>query len=91
MRIESIMGSKSRVIMLRHFCQNPGRDFSIAELARELGVDKSLVSKTVSFFEKENIVKSFRRGNMKLCKLNSGNNVCVVIADMFNNVEGRRR
>ena len=91
MRIERLMGSKSRVLVLKHLCKNPDRDFSITELAKNLGIDKSVVSNTMSFLEKEKIIDVYKRGNMKLCKLNSHNKLCVVLTEMFNNIEKSKK
>ena len=58
MRIEKLIGSKSRVLMLKYLCRNPGRDFSITELAKELDIDKSIISRTINFLEKEKIIEN---------------------------------
>ncbi|MFQ6010018.1 MAG: winged helix-turn-helix domain-containing protein [Candidatus Aenigmatarchaeota archaeon] len=91
MKVEKLIGSKTRIVMLKHLCKNPDRDFSIAELARELHMDKSMVSKTVSILEKEKVIDVYKRGNMKLCKLNSKNNICAALTDMFNKIENAKK
>jgi len=81
--LESILGTKSRITVLRKLCEHPDKDFSISELADATDVDKSLVSRIISELAKEKIVSIRERRNLKLCQINAGNGAYRMLCDIF--------
>jgi DNA-binding MarR family transcriptional regulator len=71
MKLEHLIGTKSRIALLRHLCGNPERDFSVVELADEVGIHKSLVSRLVREMERERLILTRERRNLKLCQINT--------------------
>jgi len=78
--LESVFASKTRIMVLRKLCLQKDWQFTVSELARDLGTDKSLVSKAVRQLEEENAVKTLTKGRSKLCQINSGN---VIVRDVL--------
>lgn len=83
MKLESLMGTKSRICLLRKLCEAKDRDFTISELAEEVGIDKSLVSRLVADFAKHRIVSIRERGNLKLCQINRSNGTYKLLNEIF--------
>jgi DNA-binding transcriptional ArsR family regulator len=83
MNLESILGTKSRITILRHLCEHQNSDFSVSELAEATGEDKSLVSRIVSSLEKEKIIRAHKRRNLKLCQINTANGTYNMLCDIF--------
>jgi DNA-binding MarR family transcriptional regulator len=83
MRLESIIGTRSRILLLRHLCSAPSKDFSIAELADEIGIHKSLVSRIVKDLKNQRIVLTRDRRNLKLCQINQSTEVYRMLATVF--------
>lgn len=81
--LESILGTKSRITILRQLCDHADKDFSICELADAAGIDKSLVSRIVSDLEKEKIIRVNKRRNLKLCQINSQNGIYRLLSEVF--------
>ncbi|MEM7813359.1 MAG: winged helix-turn-helix domain-containing protein [Candidatus Aenigmatarchaeota archaeon] len=92
--LESFLGSKGRIAILRKLCEDAQRDWSISELADAIGVDKSLVSRTVAGLEKARIVLVRKRRNLKLCQINRENGAYRILDQLFEserNLNGKRR
>ncbi|MBI4015567.1 MAG: MarR family transcriptional regulator [Candidatus Aenigmarchaeota archaeon] len=68
--IPNLLGSESRVAILRKLCSTPAQDFAVSDLSEELKIDKALVSRLVNGFQKDGLVLVNRRRNLKLCKIN---------------------
>jgi len=83
MDLENILGTKSRITILRHLCEHSNSDFSVSELAEATGEDKSLVSRLVSSLEKEKIISVRKRRNLKLCQINMSNGAYSMLCDIF--------
>jgi len=83
MELESVIGTKSRITVLRKLCESPEKDFSISELADATGIDKSLVSRIISGVAKEKLVTVHNRRNLKLCQINTSNGAYRLLSDIF--------
>ncbi len=73
MQLEKILGSKTKIKVLRKLATRPNWQFSIAELASDVGLDKALVSRAIADLEKLNVVKALRKGPVKLVSINGKN------------------
>lgn len=69
--IPNLLGSESRVAILRRLCSVPETDFAVSDLSEELKIDKALVSRLVSSFQKDGIIVVGRKRNLKLCRINT--------------------
>jgi DNA-binding transcriptional ArsR family regulator len=85
--LEELLGSKTKIAVLRKLCSRLNADFTITELADELKIDKSAVSKTISMLENHGIVNTFQRGNLKLCRINDRSDMFDVISSVFTREE----
>jgi len=84
--LESVFASKTRIGILRKLCLQKDWQFTVSELARDIGTDKSLVSKAILQLEGENAVKVMTKGRSKLCQINSSNAVVRdVLMPVFDN------
>jgi len=83
MDLESLIGTKSRIGLLRKLCEEKNSDFTISELAKEVGIDKSLVSRIISDLEKRNVITIKERGNLKLCQINRANGTYKLLNEIF--------
>jgi len=81
--LDKLFGSKSQLAVLRILCQNHCGDFTISELARETGMDKSAVSKSVGLLEKFEIVLTSTRGRLKLCRINKASKYYDMLEKLF--------
>jgi len=82
--IEKILGSKTKIALLRILSNHNNWEYSIVELSKDVNLDKSLVSKTIKDLEKDNVVKTFIKGKNKLCRINKENVIVRdIIIDLF--------
>lgn len=81
--LESVLGTKGRITILRKLCEHPEKDFSISEIADAVGCDKSLVSRIIADLEHERIVLVHRRRNLKLCQINMQNGTYRLLSGLF--------
>ncbi len=71
--LENIFGKKNNIKVLRHLAMHKDWQFNITELARDISVNKGILSKLVESLEKENIIKVSRKGKIKLFSINKDN------------------
>ena len=81
--LETHLDSKSKRAILRMMFLEQHRDFSIAELSRELEIDKSLVSKIIIELEKNKVIETSNRGRLKLCKVNKRSELFDPLSSIF--------
>jgi predicted nucleotidyltransferase len=82
--IERILGSKTKIALLRILSRHNNWEYSIAELSKDVNLDKSLISRTIKDLEKDNVVKTFIKGNNKLCRINKKNKIVRdIVIDLF--------
>jgi len=67
--IENLLGSKTKIKVLRKFVQNRDWTFNLTELSKDLDINKGNLSRVLGDFEKEKIVSVVRKGRIKLFKL----------------------
>ncbi len=67
--IPNLLGSDSRVAILRKLCSTPAQDFAVSDLSEQLKIDKALVSRLVNSFQRDGIVIVNKRRNLKLCRI----------------------
>ena len=71
--IESILGTKNNVKVLRYLARHRDWEFNITELSNELGMNKGILSRLIKILERENIIKTNRKGKIILFKINNEN------------------
>ena len=71
--IESILGTKNNVRVLRYLARHRDWEFNITELSNELGMNKGILSRLIKILERENIIKTNRKGKIILFKINNEN------------------
>ncbi len=69
MILDKLFSTKSRIFILRELSKS-NKGLSNSELAKKTGLSAMTVSKIINQLEKEEIIKSETRGNMKLSMLN---------------------
>ena len=83
MKLEHLMGTRSRISILRHLCRESARDFSVSELADATNLNKSLISRNLADLERQKIVITWNRGNLKLCQINSKKGTYNMLVKVF--------
>ena len=81
--LDSLLGSRAQLAVLRLLCHNHQGDLTVSELARGTGVDKSLVSKAVVCLEKRGAVTASERGRLKLCRINKESRYYDMLEKLF--------
>jgi len=70
MKLEEIVGSRSKISLLRYLSKSNDWEFNLASIGKKTGLDKGSISKIIKEFEKKNIVDVRRSGKLLLFKLN---------------------
>jgi len=73
--LERILGSKSKIKLLRFLFQKKEWQFNLATISKTINVDKGNISRLIKYFEKEKIVSVKRSGKLLLFCLNSENKI----------------
>jgi DNA-binding transcriptional ArsR family regulator len=68
-----LLGTKTKLALLRQLCTRPNRDWSVTELAVAMKLDKAQVSRALADIEKEGLITAAQRGPLKLCRLANDN------------------
>ena len=71
--IELILGKKNNIKVLRHLIKHKNWQFNITELAKDININKGILSRLINNLEKENIIKVNRKGKIKIFSINKGN------------------
>ena len=71
--LESILGAKNSVKVVRHLAKHKVWDFNISELARDTGMNKGVLSRLIKKLEAENVIDVKRKGKIKLFCINKEN------------------
>jgi len=71
--IETILGKKNNIKVLRHLIKHSNWQFNITELSKDLNVNKGVLSRLIEELEKENIIKTNKKGKIKLFSINKEN------------------
>lgn len=71
--IEKILGKKNNIKVLRHLIKHKNWQFNITELAKDIYINKGILSRLINDLEKENIIKVSKKGKIKLFSINKEN------------------
>lgn len=71
--IERILGKKNNIKVLRHLIKHKNWQFNITELAKDIYINKGVLSRLIDDLEKENIIKVNKKGKIKLFSINKEN------------------
>ena len=86
--LEQILGTKNNIKVLRTLIKHKNWEFNITELARDLDINKGILSRLVENLEKENIIFVKRKGKIKLFGINQKNEfIKSVIIPLFEREE----
>lgn len=88
MQLENILGSKSKIKLLRFLSMNKDWQFNLAEISRKIKVDKGALSRLVKDFEKQKVLEVKRSGKLVLFRINEKNRV---VLDCVNSLFGGRK
>ncbi len=72
-QLENIFFSKYSIKILRHLALHLNWEFTLGELANDLGLDKSNIFRTVRKLKNENIILETKKGKFSTFKLNKEN------------------
>ena len=68
--LKTLFCSDTRIRLLKLFLTNPGKDFYLREIHREIGGTLSAIRKELGSLEKIKLVNSWSRGRMKYYQIN---------------------
>ena len=71
--IDEIFGKRNNVKVLRCLIKHKDWQFNITELAKDINLNKGVLSRLINDLERENIIKIHRKGKIKLFSINKEN------------------
>ena len=71
--IDEIFGKRNNIKVLRCLIKHKDWQFNITELAKDINLNKGVLSRLINDLEKENIIKIHRKGKIKLFSINKEN------------------
>ncbi|MBS3163753.1 nucleotidyltransferase domain-containing protein [Candidatus Woesearchaeota archaeon] len=71
--IENILGKKNNIKVLRHLIKHKNWQFNITELAKDIYINKGVLSRLIDDLEKENVIRVSKKGKIKLFSINKEN------------------
>lgn len=71
--LEPILGKRNNLKALRYLALHKDWQFNITELAKDVSLNKGILSRLVEELERENIIKVMRKGKIKLFSINKEN------------------
>jgi DNA-binding MarR family transcriptional regulator len=80
--LEAVLGSRSKIKLLRFLAKNNDWQFNLAEISKSTGVDKGALSRLIKEFETKKILDVKRSGKLLLFKL-SKNKLSDFITQFF--------
>lgn len=83
MMIEKLFTSKTRTRILKILLFNPGKEFHLRELSREIGITPIYVKKELVNLEELNLVLSSKRGNLNLFQINKNSPLFSELKSIF--------
>jgi DNA-binding MarR family transcriptional regulator len=83
MNLESVIGSRAKVSLLRFLSKNKDWQFNLSEISKSINADKGALSRLIRELEKKKIVETRRNGKLLLFKLNLQNKLVRIIIPMF--------
>ena len=83
MKLESVLGSKTKIGLLRFLSKNKDWQFNLAVIAGAIGIDKGALSRIISELESKKILETRRSGKLLLFRLNLKNEFSRLIIPLF--------
>jgi len=84
--LESILGSRNNIRVLRHLIIHENWEFNITELSKDININKGILSRLIKRLNQENIVKINKKGKILLFKINKENIIIKkIIIPLFKN------
>ena len=71
--IETILGKKNNIKVIKHLTLHKDWQFNITELSKDINLNKGVLSRLIENLEKENIIKVNKKGKIKLFSINKEN------------------
>jgi len=71
--LESILGKKNNIKIIRNLIMHKEWQYNITELSRDININKGVLSRLIEELETENIIEVSRKGKIKLFSINKGN------------------
>lgn len=71
--LEPILGTKTKIKVVRALVKHKDWEFNITELAKDIDINKGILSRIIKNLEKENIIAVKRKGKIKLFSINKKN------------------
>ncbi|MFQ6082188.1 MAG: nucleotidyltransferase domain-containing protein [Candidatus Aminicenantia bacterium] len=81
--IEKLFTSKTRTRILKILLFNPGKEFHLRELSREVKITPIYVKKELANLEKLNLVLSSKKGNLNLFQINKNSPLFSELKSIF--------
>jgi len=81
--IEKLFTSKTRTRILKILLFNPGKEFHLRELSREVKITPIYVKKELENLEKLNLVLSSKKGNLNLFQINKNSPLFSELKSIF--------
>jgi DNA-binding MarR family transcriptional regulator len=75
--LEGILGSRNKIKLIRFLAQARAEDwqFNLAEISRQVGMDKGAISKLIKELEQKKILLTKRSGKLLMFRLNHQNKI----------------
>jgi len=87
MKLESVLGSKTKISLLRFLSKHQDWQFNLASIAGAIHADKGALSRIVSELESKKILETRRSGKLLLFRLNLKNKFSQLIIPLFEKEE----
>jgi len=71
--LEQTFGSKNSIKVLRQLAKHENWEFNITELARDININKGILSRLIKKLNENNIIKINQKGKIMLFKINKEN------------------
>ena len=71
--LEQTFGSKNSIKVLRQLAKHENWEFNITELARDININKGILSRLIRKLNENNIIKTNQKGKIMLFKINKEN------------------
>lgn len=85
--LEKLFTSKTRVRILGILISNPGREFHLRELSREVKITPIYVKKELQNLEELNLVLKTKKGNLSLFQINRNSPIFTELKSIFMKTE----
>ena len=83
MNLEAVLGSRTKISLLRFLSKNKDWQFNLAKIAKAVGIDKGALSRLVKELEQKKILEVKRSGKLLLFRLNEKNKFFSLIKSLF--------